>query len=381
MTRSPETRVLFDATAIPRARGGVGRYIEGVLGELAKTAEPIVVVCQSRDVDSMRALGVRVVGIPARYERTWLRLVWEQLGLPALRRRLRADVIHSPHYTFPVVTTGIHVVTVHDLTFFTHPQVHSPLKRVFFSAWIWLTARLHLTTISDSESTARELERIVGARPSDNVVAPLGYSADLFYPPQQDAVDAFRANFAEGRDWVAFLGTLEPRKNVRALIEGFCLALSDADPSTRPALLLAGDRGWDTTVDAAVARAVGTGFLVKRVGYLELQELPALLGGAQVVAYPSLGEGFGLPVLEAMATGACVLTTRELSLPEVGGDAVAYSGTTAAEIGDALRDLLSNDSRRLELGQRGIQRAREFSWARTADAHRRAYSLARRDRA
>jgi glycosyltransferase involved in cell wall biosynthesis len=381
MSRLPEARVLFDATAIPRSRGGVGRYVDGVLGALAKTDERIVVVCNSRDVETFRAMGLTVVSVPTRNERAWIRLLWEQVRLPALRRRLRADIVHSPHYTFPIATTGTHVITIHDLTFFTHRQVHSVLKRAFFGAWIWLAARLHLTVISVSQSTANEFERIVGGRPGNCVVAPLGLDADRFFPPTPAAVETFRARYAEGRDWVAFLGTLEPRKNVPALIQGFREAIAGTAPNERPALLLAGHRGWDSTVDGAVDRAVAAGFIVKRLGYLDLDELPALLGGAQVVAYPSLGEGFGLPVLEAMATGACVLTTRELSLPEVGGDAVAYCDRTASSIAASLAELLSDETRRLDLGRRGVERARAFTWARTADEHRRAYSLARRGRA
>ncbi len=129
---------------------------------------------------------------------------------------------------------------------------------------------------------------------------------------------------------MAFLGTLEPRKNVPNLIRGFVQAVRDRpDP---PVLVLAGGRGWDEQVDAA-AHTVPSGVEVLRPGYLPLNDLPALLGGAEVVAYPALGEGFGLPVLEAMACGATVLTTPRLALPEVGGEAVAYTEPDADSIG------------------------------------------------
>ncbi len=113
-----------------------------------------------------------------------------------------------------------------------------------------------------------------------------------------------------------------------------------------------------------------------RAGYLPLAELSGFLGGAAVVAYPSLGEGFGLPVLEAMAAGAAVLTTRRLSLPEVGGDAVAYRGIDANDIAVALVDLLDDPARRAELSAAAQRRAKDFSWAASAMLHRQAYSHA-----
>ena len=123
--------------------------------------------------------------------------------------------------------------------------------------------------------------------------------------------------------------------------------------------------GWDSGVEPAVA-AVPPGMSVLRPGHLPFDLLPGLLGGAQVVAYPSLGEGFGLPVLEAMACGAAVLTTRKLSLPEVGGDAVAYTGTGAGDIAAALSDLLDHPERRAELAQAAVERAAGFTWAASA---------------
>ena len=117
---------------------------------------------------------------------------------------------------------------------------------------------------------------------------------------------------------------------------------------------------------------------VLRPGHLPVELLPGLLGGAEVVAYPSLGEGFGLPVLEAMACGAAVLTTRKLSLPEVGGDAVAYSGTGAGDIAAALADLLDDPERRAELAAAAVGAGQQFTWAASAEAHHEAYEAAAR---
>ena len=146
-----------------------------------------------------------------------------------------------------------------------------------------------------------------------------------------------------GKQYVAFLGMLEPRKNVPNLIRGWAEAVRWRDDP--PALVLAGGSGWDDDVDAAVAE-VPSHLRVLRPGYLRFQDLPGYLGGALVVAYPSHGEGFGLPVLEAMACGAPVLTTPRLSLPEVGGDAVAYTEPDAESIAVSLSALLDDAERR-----------------------------------
>jgi glycosyltransferase involved in cell wall biosynthesis len=142
-----------------------------------------------------------------------------------------------------------------------------------------------------------------------------------------------------------------------------------------PALVLAGGSGWDDTVDGVVAE-VPPSLRLLRPGYLRFSDLPGYLGGATVVAYPSFGEGFGLPVLEAMACGAPVLTTRRLSLPEVGGDAVAYTEPDEAAIGEALAALLDDPAERARLAAAGHARAQQFTWAASAEVHLASYAAA-----
>ena len=155
-----------------------------------------------------------------------------------------------------------------------------------------------------------------------------------------------------GKPYIAFLGMLEPRKNVAALITGWAAAVADLDDP--PALVLGGGGGWSEEVDTAVA-AVPPHLRLIRPGYLRFSDLPGFLGGALVVAFPSRGEGFGLPVLEAMACGAPVLTTHCTSLPEVGGEAVAYTEPDADAIRDSLRALLDDPARRETLGDAGLR--------------------------
>lgn len=372
-----EPRVLLDATAVPADRGGVGRYVDALLPALATLGTDLVVVCQPRDLPVLARLvpDVPLVAGPAALSSRPARLCWEQTGLPVLVRRTGADVLHSPHYTTAAVGRFARTVTLHDATFFSHPQLHSAVKGRFFRSAIRAAVRSDAALVVPSRATANEVARYTGASPDRFHVAHHGVDATVFHPvdgAERRRVHA-RLGLAPGESYVGFLGTLEPRKNVPALIRAWVRAAEHRpDP---PALVLAGGAGWDPEVDPAVA-AVPSRLHLVRTGYLPLDDLAGFLSGATVLAYPSLGEGFGLPVLEAMACGAAVLTTRELSLPEVGGDAVAYTGTGEDDVRDGLVALLDDESRRGELAAAGAARAASFTWQAAARVHLEAYRAA-----
>jgi glycosyltransferase involved in cell wall biosynthesis len=377
--------VVLDATAVPMDRGGVGRYVDGLVAATVALGEDPVVVCTDRDAATFGAMGVReVVPAHAASGSRPARLVWEQVGLPRLVGRLGGDVVHSPHYTMPGLAgfppggrPAARVVTLHDATFFTDPQWHLAVKSVAFRVATRRALSGADRCLVPSTATLVELTRLVPAADPRRVrVVPHGVDRRTFRPPTEGEVDAFaRRHGLVGRRWIAFLGTVEPRKNVGGLIRGWVRAFAaDAagDPGAAPALVLAGGSGWDDSVAPAL-ETVPHAMTVLRPGYLPLGDLPALLGGAEVVAYPSLGEGFGLPVLEAMACGGCVLTTRRLSLPEVGGDAVEYCEPDPSAIAAALRLLLDDDARRARLRREAPVRAASFSWRSSAEAHLRVW--------
>lgn len=385
------TIVLVDATALPADRGGVGRYVDELVTRLPGLGAEVHVAAQERD----RARYAAVLDpehlhlAPGWASGTAARLAWEQVGLPGVVRRIRPDVLHSPHYTMPLPTRmarRIHrpiarvargtsttptaqVVTLHDATFFSLPEMHRAGKRRFFTTWTRVSAHEADALVVPSVATREEVVAHTGVDPARIGVVPHGVDHDRFRPPTPDEVSAVRQWLGLDGEapYVAFLGTLEPRKNVPALVAAWVATCRGRDDP--PALVLAGGPGWDDGIDPALA-AVPSGLRVVRPGFVPEGLVPGLLGGAQVVAYPGFGEGFGLPVLEAMACGAAVLTTRRLSLPEVGGDAVAYAESPdAVDVTEVLTALLDDPERRKLLGKKGIDRAASYTWEATARGH------------
>ena len=370
-------RVLVDATAVPADRGGVGRYVDGLIAALDAADADIAVACQRSDAERYGrvAPSARIVAGPAAISHRPARLAWEQTGLPMVAQQVQADVVHSPHYTLPLRAGLPVVVTLHDATFFTEPDMHTAVKGTFFRSATRTAIRRAARCLVPSKATRDELVRIVDADATRLDVAYHGVDTAVFRPPTEAEARRVRARLGlvDGAAYVGFLGTIEPRKNVPNLIRGWVEAFQAmADP---PALVLVGGAGWDDDVDAAV-RDIPPTMRLLRPGYLPLGDLPGFLAEANVVAYPSHGEGFGLPVLEAMACGAAVLTTQRLSLPEVGGDAVAYTERDVASIAQSLRALVDDQPRRAALSAAGVARAQEFTWAASAEAHLACYARA-----
>jgi len=321
-------RVALDVTPLALTKAGVARHIAGLLSGLE--SEPGLELRRYSFGGHGRAL------VPVRD------LGWYLAALPAQARRDRADVLHCPSQRAPVRSAVPLVVTVHDLAVLRHPETFNRWTRAYSRALLPRVVRAAARVIAVSEFTRRELVELLDV-PEDKVhVIP-----NAVGPP-------FEAHGeAESGDYVLAVGTLEPRKNLDRLVAAFQRAGLNG---TR--LLVTGSRGWGNVEPA--------GKDVQWLGFVPDAELARLYRGARCVAYVSAYEGFGLPLLEAMACGAPVVAASSGAAPEVsGGAAVLVDAGDDEAIAAGLVEAIDRAD---ELRERGLARAREFDWKRVADA-------------
>jgi len=281
-------------------------------------------------------------------------------------RRGDVDVFHCTTLIFPVTFRGPVVFTSHDLTFLSHPDHHALINKLQAT-----TATLHAllagaTFACVSRATADELHARLAV--PEECLAVIHHGADpRFHPlPREETRERLRVRFALDGGYVLSVGTLEPRKNQRRLVAAH--GGLPVDVRRRYPLVLAGAEGWK--LEEAVGELPDH---VRLLGRVSDDELVDLYNGATLFAYPSLAEGFGLPVLEAMACGAPVVTSNVSSLPEVAGDAARLVDPLAVEaLGAALGELLGDEAERRRLAERGRARAAGFTWS---DAARKTLDL------
>lgn len=295
-------------------------------------------------------------------ERPWRRVFWEQALQPWQLRRY--DLYHALAFVAPVVLTAPMVVTVYDLSFLRFPARLSAVRRLYLRAMTALTCARARRVLAISQSTANDLMAHLSV-PADKIdVTPLGYDKAAFRPLLETDTAHFRRKHSLPERFWLFVGTLEPRKNLPLLLGAYA-RLPRAE---RLPLILGGGIGWMAQEVFAAIERLELGDSVKHVGFIPAADLPLWYNCAEAFLYPSVFEGFGLPVLEAMACGAPVVTTDVSSLPEVAGGAARCLPPGDMERWTAaLNDLIRNAAWREAARTKGLERAKHFSWARTAE--------------
>ena len=382
MSADEAVRVMLDVSAVPDRPVGAGHYILQLARALDIRDDVDLVLCSRKDDRArweMEAPRAEVRGaVPGPRP---LRLAWERFRLAAVLQNMKAEVHHGPHYTMPASSPVPSVVTIHDLSFFDEPGWHERSKVVLFRRAIATAATRAAVVVCPSATTADALHRWCDVR-ADVVVAPHGVDTDRFSPDEPLAgADAERlarldARLEPGRPLVVFVGTLEPRKDVPTLVRAFD-DVANRHPDA--VLVLAGGRGWaGDAVERAVA-ATSVQDRIVRTGYVEDDDIPALLRSAAAVAYPSLYEGFGLPALEALAVGAPLVTTSGTAMEEVAGSsALLVAPGDRESLSDALDLLLGGDDGPGVAERRalGLEIAARHTWESSAASHAKAYRTA-----
>jgi glycosyltransferase involved in cell wall biosynthesis len=374
----PDARptVAVDLRALVPEATGIGVYTREMLRALAARGGFSYLGLAHREPRG--AAGLAEAGVRLEHQPAPLGVLWQQLRLP---RRLAdrsegrgADLLWSPLQTLPVRCPVPAVVTVHDLTVLLMPDAHR--AKVRFSQVPFLERSLEAArrVVAVSEATARDLRFHFPQAfrdPAKLRVIHHGVSP-LFRPAEPEERDAIRRELGCPRGYLLYAGTLEPRKNVEGVLEAW-LALRQADP-TAPPLVLAGGYGWRSKplvrkIERLRRRdEAGATQDLKVLGRVPDETLARLYRAATVFVYPSFYEGFGMPVAEAMASGAPVVTSDRSSLPEVTGEAALHTRPEdPGHIGGAIRHLLENPGLAAELAERGVERAQTFRWEKAAE--------------
>lgn len=336
-------RIAFDISSTRGAKTGIGVYTENLIRALRQFAPQVEII----ELD------------PPLNPSAPLRILREQIILPRRAARARADILHLTGFAAPLRAALPIVLTVHDLIGARFPKNFPPVARFYWSRYLPFTLRFVTRLVADSQNTQRDIARIARLD-SARVIYP---GRDERFQPMRDlrAWQNLRAQLPE--KFFLFVSTLEPRKGADTLIAAFAQIARELPYD----LVLVGARGWAWQKLFAPIERAGLRARVHWLDYFPDDQMPALYNLARAFVFPSRDEGFGLPVLEAMACGTPVICSNAASLPEVAGDAALLIAPEDVNgFADAMHRVAADDELCAQLRARGLQHATRFSWARAA---------------
>jgi glycosyltransferase involved in cell wall biosynthesis len=368
----PTLRVGIDGRAFTSPAAGVRRYVHQLVPALLALDEPLEIVALGGEPGV--PAGVTQVSEPAHPPTN---LGWTLVGLPSAAAKAGVDVIHAPAYTAPFLTRIPVVVTIHDVSYERHPEWYPYRRDWLRRAFYRRSAKAAAQVLTDSVFSASEIVAAYGIAADRIAVVPLGASG--FAPADPDVPVDLPAGVTT--PFLLHVGDLHERRNLPMLVDALLEVRRHFGGAVAMSLVLAGvDRGIGDGL-CAIASEAGMPDAVIRLGVVEDERLQTLYRTATALAYPSLYEGFGLPVLEAMASGTPVIASRAASIPEVLGDAgILLSPDDVSEWTQAILRVTNDEHLRHAMRAAGLARAATFTWDRTArltlDAYRRALAAA-----
>ncbi len=360
------TSIGIDYTAAVHQSAGIGRYTRELVRTLAACSagsnglQYCLFVADGAGLEPLLP-GPAFTWHATRLTKRWLERLWYRLRLPLSIETWTGpvDLFHQPDFVLPPVRSGTPtVLTVHDLSFVREPDSVMPGMTRHLNKWVPWSVEQASHVIAVSEATRRDLIELYQTPPEKISVLYHGVGPEFRPVEQADCLTAVRQKYGLGRQpFILSLGTLQPRKNYRRLIQAFAQIEPDY------ALVIAGSRGWYFESILAEVQKLGLKQRVFLLNFVTEADLPALYSAASLFVYPSLYEGFGLPALEAMACGAPVVAANRSALPEVVGQAgLLVDPLDVTAIAATMSRVLADEALRQELGAAGRIQAAKFSW-------------------
>ncbi len=365
----PDKPIILDARTATDHFPGIGRYVVNLARALRATQPDLEIILLRNPTAASRLKSPDLPTIECAVSPFSLAQQWH---VRQALRNAHAGLYHSPYYLMPYRPGVPAVFTCHDLIPLIFPPYFSARQRLIYRLAHQLALNTARMTIAVSHSTRNDLQRFFGVRPDRIVVAHEGVD-DHFQPPPRAAIDRVRQTYALPDRYVLYFGSNKPHKNVPLLVEAFAKSFIRnptgmlRGQTSEIMLVIAGH--WDERYPEAkqLAEKLNLTNRVRFIGPVKDDDLPALYGGAEVFAFPSQHEGFGLPVLEAMACGAPVVCGNRSSLPEVARDAaLLFDPADVTALALAIEQVISDRDLRNTLQASGLQRAAQFTWERTA---------------
>ncbi len=353
---------------------GIGTYVRNLLRHLSRldSQTEYVLLCRADDIGVVEELGENFRPIP---EVARPYSMSEQVRVPLDLRREGIDLFHAPHYVLPALTPCKSVVTIHDCIHLRFPQyLPNRLAYAYARSSLWIATHRSNRVLTVSEASKRDILRYFSIPEAKIDVIYNAIDERFGETPTPDEIARVRERYQLNAPYVLYAGNIKPHKNLERLIEAFHTLRQDSDLEHVKLLIIIGD---EISKYASLRRAVHKYKLHKHVrffGFVPDKTLAVLYRLARVFVFPSLYEGFGLPPLEAMASGTPVITSNVSSLPEVVGDAaLLIDPLDPRAIADAMRKVLMDSDLRETLRQKGFERVREFSWERSVRRVREIY--------
>jgi glycosyltransferase involved in cell wall biosynthesis len=369
--------IAIDYTPAYGQGGGIGRYVRALVAALARqdqnSAYKLFVAGATRSVLPSPP-GSNFVWRTTRLSPRWLARIWHRARLPIPIETFlgAADFVHATDFVLPPTRPGTRtLLTIHDLSFVRVPEAASPGLKAYLDRVVPSSVRRADHILADSQATKDDLIALYKT-PHEKITVLLSGVDPVFRRTDQLSITAIRSRYNLQRPFIFSVGTVQPRKNYSRLIQALSQLLQKGYELD---LVIAGGRGWLEDPIYRTVQVTHTQEHVHFVGFVDETDLPAFYSAAECLAFPSLYEGFGLPILEAMACGTPVITSNSSSLPEVAGDAALIVDPYSTEvIADAIQRLLDDTALRNTLVEKGYQRVGQFSWDESARKLRQIYA-------